>query len=97
MKLLFTPRAVESIVGIADYIREQNPAAAQRVRAAIYDGLQDLLLFPRVGRLQKTESVRKFVTPKYAYLVYYTVDEPAEEIVVLDVKHPAQFRSHDDA
>jgi plasmid stabilization system protein ParE len=28
MKLRFTPRAVESIVGIADYIREQNPAAA---------------------------------------------------------------------
>jgi hypothetical protein len=37
------------------------------------------------------------VTPKYAFLVYYTVDETAEEIVVLDVKHPAQFRPHDDA
>jgi plasmid stabilization system protein ParE len=41
--------------------------------------------------------VRKFVTRKYGYLVYYTVDETAEEIVVLDVRHPARRRDQDDA
>jgi plasmid stabilization system protein ParE len=33
MKLRFTPRAVENIAAIADYIREHNPAASQRVAA----------------------------------------------------------------
>jgi toxin ParE1/3/4 len=88
MKLRFTPRAVEIIAAISDYIREHNPAAARRVREAIYESLQNLILFPQVGRPQRTMGVRKFVTRKYSYLVYYTVDDSAEEIVILNVKHP---------
>jgi plasmid stabilization system protein ParE len=67
------------------------------VRAAIYESLQDLILFPHVGRLQQTEGVGKFVTRKYAYLVYYTVNEGAEEVIILNIKHPAQRREHEDA
>jgi toxin ParE1/3/4 len=97
MKLRFTRRAVENIAAIAYHIRERNPAASQRVRAAIYQSLQDLILFPHVGRLQQTEGVRKLVTRKYAYLVYYTIDEAADEVIILNVKHPAQDREHEDA
>ena len=66
MKLRFTPRATANLIGIADDIQAHNPAAAQRVRAAIYESLQNLILFPHVGRMQKVEVVRKFVTRKYA-------------------------------
>lgn len=97
MKLRFTPRAVENIAAIADYIRELNPAASERVRAAIYESLQDLILFPHVGRPQQTGGVRKLVTRRYAYLVYYTVDDAEDEIIILNVKHPAQRREHEDA
>jgi toxin ParE1/3/4 len=97
MKLRFTPRAIENISAIARYIREQNPAASLRVRAAIYKGLQDLILFPEIGRLQQTKGVRKFVTHKYRYLIYYTVDEIADEIIILSVKHPAQKREHQES
>jgi toxin ParE1/3/4 len=41
--------------------------------------------------------VRKFVTRKYAYLVYYTVDEAADEILILNVKHAARWSEHKDA
>jgi plasmid stabilization system protein ParE len=54
-------------------------------------------LFPQVGRLQQTKGVRKFVTRRYAYLIYYMVDSVVGEIVVLSIKHPAQKREHDDA
>ena len=97
MKLRFARRAAENIASIADYIRERNPAASERVRTSIYESLQDLILFPHVGRLQETEGVRKLVTRKYAYLIYYTVDAVADEIIVLSVKHPAQRREHEDA
>jgi toxin ParE1/3/4 len=50
MKLRFTPRAVQDLADIADYIRKQNPQAALRVRAAILESLQNLVLFPQVGR-----------------------------------------------
>jgi toxin ParE1/3/4 len=97
MKLRFTPRAIADLTAIGDYIHAQNPAAARRVRATIIDSLQTLTLFPHIGRKQKVESVRQLVTRKYAYLVYYTVDEATEEIVILDVKHPASRREHEDA
>jgi len=97
MKLRFTPRALENIAAIADYIQARNPAAALRVRAAIYDSLQDLILFPHAGRVQQTEGVRKFVTRRYPYLIYYAVDDAKEEIIILSVKHPAQRREHEDA
>jgi plasmid stabilization system protein ParE len=97
MKLRFTPRATANLIEIADHIHARNPAAARRVRAAIYDSLQNLILFPHVGRKQKVEGVRKFVTRQFAYLIYYTVDEVAGEVVILNVKHPARRREHSDA
>jgi len=97
MKLRFTPRANANLLEIADYIHAYSPVAARRVRAAIYESLQNLILFPQIGRRQKTEGVRKFVTRKYGYLVYYTVDDAAEEIVILSIKHPARRREQEDA
>jgi plasmid stabilization system protein ParE len=65
MKLRFTPRSVENIAHIADYIHARNPPAAQRVRDDIYDGMRNLILFPQAGRSQQTEGVRKFMTRRY--------------------------------
>jgi toxin ParE1/3/4 len=96
MKLRFTPRAVENIASIADFIRERSPSGSEHVRAAIYESLQRLILFPRAGRRQTTEGVRKLVTPKYPYLIYYVVDETNDEIVILSIKHGAQEREYDD-
>ncbi len=97
MKLRFARRATADIAEIADYLRAHDPAAAKRVRAALYSSLQTLLLFPRIGRRQTVEGVRKLVTRRYRYLVYYTIDDTADEIVILAVKHSAQRREHSDA
>lgn len=70
MRLRFTPRATEDIIEIGNYFSERNPDAGQRVRAAIYEGLQTLLLFPHAGRPQKLGQARKFVTRRYSYLIY---------------------------
>jgi plasmid stabilization system protein ParE len=96
MKLRFTPRATENIRVVSNFLLTRNPAAAVRVQADIYTCLQNLLLFPHVGRRQETEGVRKIVTKRYSYLIYYTHDEEHDEIVVLNVKHPAQEREHSD-
>jgi toxin ParE1/3/4 len=97
MKLRFTPRAIQDLVDIADYIRERNPAASLRVRAAILDSLQNLLLFPEIGRRQTVEGVRKLVTRRYPYLIYYRVDRVAEEIVILTIFHPAREREYENS
>jgi toxin ParE1/3/4 len=97
MKLRFTRRAAQDLADIADYIRKQNPQAALRVRAAILESLQNLVLFPQIGRQQKVEGIRKLVTRRYPYLVYYTADESAEEIIIITIQHPAREREHSNA
>jgi toxin ParE1/3/4 len=96
MKLRFTPRALENISAIADYIRFRNPAAG--AACSICDLRKPAGPHPvsTGGRLQQTQGVRKFVTPRYAYLIYYTVDDAAWEIIILSVKHSAQKRDHED-
>jgi plasmid stabilization system protein ParE len=53
-------------------------------------------MFPAIGRLQNVEGVRKLVTRKYRYVVYYMIDEGAEEIVILTIQHPARRREYRD-
>jgi toxin ParE1/3/4 len=96
MKLRFTPRAVQDLADIAAYIHEHSPTAALRVRSAILESLQNLVLFPHIGRQQTVEGVRKLVTRRYPYLVYYTTDDEAGEIVILTIQHSAREREHSD-
>jgi toxin ParE1/3/4 len=96
MKLRLTPRATKEIAEIGDYLRSGNPFAAGTVRAAILDSLQSLALFPRAGRAQSVQGVRKLVTRKYRYSRTTTVDAAAEEVVILTVQHPARNREQED-
>jgi toxin ParE1/3/4 len=96
VKLRYTPRAARDLEEIAEYVHTRNPSAALAVRAAILRSLQNLTLFPAIGRPQNVEGVRKLVTPKYRHLVYYMIDEEAEEVVVLTIQHPARSRVYRD-
>lgn len=97
MRLRFTPRATRDLAEIAGYLRTRNPAAALAVRDAIFRSLRNLVLFPAIGRRQNIEGVRKLVTRKYPYLVYYTVSEDDEEIVILTIQHASRSREYADA
>jgi plasmid stabilization system protein ParE len=92
MRLRFSPQATQDLIDIADYIRAENPPAAERVRSAILETLQLLAEFPRLGRRQSVDGVRKLVTRRYGYLVYYLLDGAAAEIVLLAIRHPARDR-----
>ncbi len=96
MKLRFTSRAISDLAAIADYIHARNPPAALAVRDAILRSLQTLALFPEIGRQQNIAGVRKLVTQKYRYLVYYTVDGESEEIAILTIQHPGRRREYSD-
>jgi plasmid stabilization system protein ParE len=49
MRVRFTPQATEDLILIAEYLRERNPTAALRVRAAILESLQTIAQFPTPG------------------------------------------------
>jgi toxin ParE1/3/4 len=96
MKLRLTPRAARDLANIGDYLWERSPEAALRVRDAILQSLQNLSLFPELGRKQE-EGVRKIVTRQYSYRVYYMADEATDEIIVIAIRHPARRPEHSDA
>lgn len=97
MRLRYTKRATRNLAAIGNHYRPLNPAAAARIEASIRNSLQNLVLFPLIGREQKQHGVRKWVTPHYAYFVYYTFDEAAEIVTIISVKHSAQRRDHENA
>jgi toxin ParE1/3/4 len=96
MKLRFTQRSLDNLTNIADFIGARDLTAAKRVRAAIYGTFRLLMAFPQLGRRQAVQNVRKIVTRRYGYIVYYMVDEQTDAVVILGVKHPAQAREYSD-
>ena len=90
MKLRFTPRTVADLEAIADGLTPKSPRVAGRVRAAILKTLENLAIFPRMGRRQTTVGVRKIGVRKYPYLIFYAIDEQAQEIAILTIRHAAR-------
>jgi toxin ParE1/3/4 len=92
MKLRLTPRAIADLQAIADFVTVHNPRAALRVRSAILGAFRTLLMFPRAGRRQDIEGVRKFTTRRYGYVIYYSLSEDRSTLTVLTVQHGARQR-----
>jgi toxin ParE1/3/4 len=57
---------------------------------------QNWFCSPKPDDGKRPRGVRKLVTRKYRYIIYYLIDQDAEEIVILNVKHPAQKREQQD-
>jgi len=49
MQLHWSPAAAEDLFRIIEYIRQENPAAAQRLAKIIYDSAGSLKSFPKQG------------------------------------------------
>ncbi|MDX2289816.1 MAG: type II toxin-antitoxin system RelE/ParE family toxin [Hyphomicrobiaceae bacterium] len=74
----------------------QSKGAAS-VRKAIVSTLELVAQSPRIGRRQTIGAVRKIATRKHPYLIYYSVNEGDDEIVVLNIQHAARERDYSDA
>jgi toxin ParE1/3/4 len=96
MKLVYSPRAIADLRGISHYLKPRSPQGARNVRAAIISALDQLSIFPRAGTLQTMQGVRRIITRGYPYLIYYTIDEAADEILVITIQHAAQEREFTD-
>src|SRR4051812_17034588 len=89
MKIKFTPSARGQFLDAIEYITQDNPLAAQRVRVRVEKALTRLLTFPTAGRripefpeLPHRELV---VDP---YRIFYRVE--AKVIWIVAVWHTAQ-------
>jgi toxin ParE1/3/4 len=93
VKVAYSPRAYNDLAEIAAYLHPLNPSAATRVKAAILATLQIVSMFPGIGRRDALDGVRRVGVRRFPYSIYYLVDQNADEIVVLTIRHDARDAS----
>jgi toxin ParE1/3/4 len=88
MTVRWSPEAAADFAAIVEYIRKQNPSAADRVARKIYEGVAGLASFPNQGRSGRTRGTRELVFSPLPYVAVYRVKDDAVEIA--RVLHGAQ-------
>lgn len=89
MKIRFSPRAVDDLGAIADYLSDRSASGALAVERQIHATLKLLSEFPRCGRiLDYRPNVRVIPVTRHPYLLFYSVS--GDQIVVLHVRHGAR-------
>jgi addiction module RelE/StbE family toxin len=88
MRLRWTRRALRALDGIAGYIAEDSPVAAQRVVQRVEVAVHLLADHPNLGRVGRVAGTRELVVADTPFIVPYRVHEDCLEI--LTVLHAAR-------
>jgi plasmid stabilization system protein ParE len=92
MRVRWSQTALTELDNIFSYIYERNRAAAGAVVARIEELTTLLDEFPQAGHLTDEAGVRMIAVVRYPFLIFYTIDPLADEVVILHVRHTAQER-----
>ena len=96
MKVVVRESAALDLEDIFAWISKDNPRAAAEMVVRIRSRI-NRLAFPglsHIGRPGLVEGTRELVEPPY--IIVYSVDEPADEIMVLAVLHGARERGKEE-
>ncbi|HKN77171.1 MAG TPA: type II toxin-antitoxin system RelE/ParE family toxin [Candidatus Acidoferrum sp.] len=88
MQIRWSPAAVEDFLRIIEYIRQENPPAAQRIAKTIYESAESLRSFPYKGRTGRVAGTRELPLPPLPFVVVYRILKDAVEVA--NVVHGAQ-------
>ncbi len=88
MKVRWTTNAANDLARIVARIKEDNPAAAQRIARIIYGAVAGLRQFPNAGRKGLAQNTRELVFPPWPYIAVYEIIE--ECVHVLRIRHSSQ-------
>jgi toxin ParE1/3/4 len=88
-KILYNEDALADLEAILDYIRADNPTAAERFGTAILDHIELLQSFPRLGvRVSELPEIRKFTHSPIR--IYYRIHEDRKMVEILHFWHGAR-------
>ena len=95
MKIRYRPTALVQLDNIFSYITVHSQPSAHRVIARIKGSIDRLADFPYSGRASEIADIRELPIVRYPYIVFYAVDELADEVLVLRIRHASQDPAHD--
>jgi toxin ParE1/3/4 len=83
MNLIWTKRAIDDLIAIADTINAINPRAAIGVRNKIRQSAERLPEFPLSGRAGRVAGTRELVVSGLPYIIPYRVRDGRIEILAI--------------
>ena len=92
MKIAFDERALDDLENIHAWISEGRPDTAMTVVRRLYAAIEQLAVFPKIGRVGAVAGTRDWVVPRLPYVIVYKLDPAAELLIVVAVFHSAQAR-----
>ena len=80
MNIRWSPEAAADFAGIVEYIRKQNPSAADRIAHTLHDSVASLESFSNRGRPGRIDDTRELVLAPLPFIVVYRVKRNTVEI-----------------
>jgi toxin ParE1/3/4 len=75
--------ALDSLIAEAEYISQDNPAAAERIVQTILNAVENLKRFPASGRPGRVAGTRELVISRTPYIVPYRVRGDTVELLLV--------------
>jgi toxin ParE1/3/4 len=83
MKVVWTRPALRQLAEAREYISIDNPEAASRQIDRIEKCVNQLTLFPMMGRAGMRSGTREFPVPGTPYIVVYRIAKPRLQILAI--------------
>ena len=85
MQIKWLSKALQNLNNEADYIAQEDPAAAQLVVQRIFDAVNRLPDNPAIGHVGRIYGTRELVVPNTRYIIPYRVSPHLNRIEILRV------------
>ena len=83
MTIVWSPRAIEHLAHLREYIAHDNPNAANRIAGALLEAVERLAQLPNLGRAGRVAGTREIVVPGTPYVIPYRLRGDRLEVVAV--------------
>lgn len=88
MRLKWSTRALDQYAEQITYLALRNPDAAETIEKRLEDALDNLSVFPKMGKAGRVEGTFERIVKNTPLVVVYIIDIDA--IVILNILHTSQ-------
>lgn len=89
MRIQWTPRALQDLEDIFEYLSQEDPASALSVLDRIEKAISHLMLYPEIGRKGRIPETRELIISGIPFFAVYRIRKDAVHILAL--YHGAQL------
>lgn len=90
MQVKWLRRALQNLTDEAEYIAQDDPAAARLVVQRIFDAVDLLVDNPAIGHPGRIHGTRELVVPNTRYVIPYRVRPRLNHVEILRVFHSSR-------